>query len=846
MNIVPSFTMNLKIAIVLFIPRSAVASQFDNSQPASRIQRRLEVTSHPSTSLSPSVSSSPSEVPSAHPSSVPSSIPSVSPSDAPSESVSPTSKPSGTPSMTPQPSSKPSVSTKPTSQPSILPTLEPSNSPSRRPSSKPSVSAEPTSKPSASPTNEPSNAPSKQPSDKPSVSTRPTHQPSVLPSPQPSHDPSSKPSHKPSVSMKPTYWPSVVRSPHPSNETSENPSVKPSISASSKPSDQPSLRPTLSPSKHKTLNPSKLPSAKPSLSPSARPSLSPTLNPSVQMTSSPSNVPTVTNCDALRIAQGNSGNFLVEGKYRNCDWANVYRNSRCRNYSQVRQNCPLTCSDACITNSPSQQPSEYLDPIDVEATIQVKIGPVPESVMDPENISFFQKIVGEHLQDHFNAQSKPKVDMTNVIIVRQFIEKRSRRLSTIRSTSFDLFVDLKATATFKPWDNISDERAFAFGERLIKIFDDDIFIDNLTTEIQNKEDGDYFSNVIGFEVNTLDDIGGVKTEKDSTSLTKMSIIIISASVGAAVITLFAIGFFLVQRRKRYVYTSPFFYRKYISMTLKLMIAKHFKRIRLQNVSEEVEYLDEDIFGSNLEQADDDWENMQPERPFHGGRKYTEQQKKTSNPFDTLSTQDDGTEGGKTYSTLEKIYSDENGCDEGSYVYSLESAVASKRAPSMISGKSDEKSAPLAINLYALASQRMKFDNDVELDLYSPSSTYSGLTHETGSLIGANIMTPRNGLYSDGNDDDKTTSSDKIMIRECIAPPGKLGVVIDTTRDGPIVHIVKEGSPLENQVFPGDRIIAIDGVDTTSMSASNVTKVMARKIDQVRKIKVASKIFSGSY
>jgi len=52
-----------------------------------------------------------------------------------------------------------------------------------------------------------------------------------------------------------------------------------------------------------------------------------------------------------------------------------------------------------------------------------------------------------------------------------------------------------------------------------------------------------------------------------------------------------------------------------------------------------------------------------------------------------------------------------------------------------------------------------------------------------------------------------------ISRECFAPPGKLGIVIDTTPEGPVIHKVNPGSPLEGIVWPGDIIIAIDDVDT---------------------------------
>lgn len=79
----------------------------------------------------------------------------------------------------------------------------------------------------------------------------------------------------------------------------------------------------------------------------------------------------------------------------------------------------------------------------------------------------------------------------------------------------------------------------------------------------------------------------------------------------------------------------------------------------------------------------------------------------------------------------------------------------------------------------------------------------------------------------------------MVKRDCWAPPGKLGVVIDSTPRGPVVHEVKGGSPLEGVIFAGDRIIAVDDNDTRSMTASAVTKMMAKKMDKKRKITVLS-------
>lgn len=79
----------------------------------------------------------------------------------------------------------------------------------------------------------------------------------------------------------------------------------------------------------------------------------------------------------------------------------------------------------------------------------------------------------------------------------------------------------------------------------------------------------------------------------------------------------------------------------------------------------------------------------------------------------------------------------------------------------------------------------------------------------------------------------------MVSRTVIAPPGKLGIVIDTTLEGPVVHKINPQSPLEGTLFPGDIIVAIDDVDTRAMSASAITALMVRTANLRRKLTVLS-------
>jgi hypothetical protein len=89
----------------------------------------------------------------------------------------------------------------------------------------------------------------------------------------------------------------------------------------------------------------------------------------------------------------------------------------------------------------------------------------------------------------------------------------------------------------------------------------------------------------------------------------------------------------------------------------------------------------------------------------------------------------------------------------------------------------------------------------------------------------------------GSKDESMSVHQAIVCRDCFAPPGKLKIVIHSTKDGPAVHTVKKGSSLEGHIFAGDLIISVDNVDTRSYSAEQVMKMMTAKTRFERKITV---------
>lgn len=72
----------------------------------------------------------------------------------------------------------------------------------------------------------------------------------------------------------------------------------------------------------------------------------------------------------------------------------------------------------------------------------------------------------------------------------------------------------------------------------------------------------------------------------------------------------------------------------------------------------------------------------------------------------------------------------------------------------------------------------------------------------------------------------------------IAPPGKLGMVIDTSHGGvPVVHAIKDTSVLADRVRVGDRLISVDGEDCAAMTSMQVSKLISLKSDKPARVLV---------
>lgn len=131
--------------------------------------------------------------------------------------------------------------------------------------------------------------------------------------------------------------------------------------------------------------------------------------------------------------------------------------------------------------------------------------------------------------------------------------------------------------------------------------------------------------------------------------------------------------------------------------------------------------------------------------------------------------------------------------------------------------------------------------------YDYSKAYGNGEHSVSSAGGTfgsntqNISLPLNagatgaalGPYDDDGSYDQHFRNSGSKVKEEIlhvfAPPGKLGVVIDTPDDGaPVVHAVKETSVVFDKVQVGDKLVAVDDEDVRTLTAIKVSKLISRK------------------
>lgn len=106
------------------------------------------------------------------------------------------------------------------------------------------------------------------------------------------------------------------------------------------------------------------------------------------------------------------------------------------------------------------------------------------------------------------------------------------------------------------------------------------------------------------------------------------------------------------------------------------------------------------------------------------------------------------------------------------------------------------------------------------------SSYNG---GNGRRVNDSSLTPipENPLSPSSSSISGATST---VVLNILAPPGKLGVIVDNPPQGGCAYVVeiRESCPIRDEIHTEDRIIAVDDKDVQRMSATNICKLLERK------------------
>eukprot|EP00557_Chaetoceros_sp_GSL56_P010641 CAMPEP_0176476822 /NCGR_PEP_ID=MMETSP0200_2-20121128/269_1 /TAXON_ID=947934 /ORGANISM="Chaetoceros sp., Strain GSL56" /LENGTH=758 /DNA_ID=CAMNT_0017872541 /DNA_START=790 /DNA_END=3066 /DNA_ORIENTATION=- len=739
----------------------------------------------PSGSPSGMPSSNPSLIPSASPTAMPSSKPSVEPSDFPTgmpinlPSVSPSLEPSTSPTLIPtrQPSNMPSrvPSTKPTTGPSLNPSTAPSSGPTLDPTSFPTLL--PTSLPSKEPSFGPSGFPSKYPSEIPTVF------PSLYPSISPSIKASSLPSASPS--MNPTFIPSTTPSVVPSTTPSVVPSTTPSVVPSKKPSANPSITPSVVPSKTPSVNPSAMPSVHPSTTPSVIPSTAPTGFPTLEPSAHPSSRPSVTPTTEPSSNPTFYPSYSPSGQPSSRPSSNP--SARPTQVPSVR---PSSTPTQVPTQVPSVSPSKSSKPSSQPSTtpsVLPSLQPSQGPSYSKQEFEFFVTFQFDDLDD-INDKSRAILVAETTRVVENALLNAHEEDSFTVVTSFFSGNRISELSTFNSTNfrrNLSwDEAILQHRRRLqttISGFEVtlQIFVD---TRSPRTYDTATLQNSIGTAFDTIDERTAFIDSLQRQDVAFNRINSVQVSIDDKDIEIETTS------------SNPWLYVGIgsgvaVAAISSFLFIIYRRRRRARNSStNQVRSDGRDVRAPNEFIHVDDGEDQDVSTlgypDAYGGNAF-------ANPF-----ADDDQQNESTISAA--------------YDYKMAYGGAGGDLPSVSSAggtKSATGTRALADDLTEGGQSRVRVDSE---EISRISSAQEDLS-----------------LFEEDNSFDRMYGEDERI--EVIAPPGKLGVVIDTPMNGaPMVHAIKETSVLADRVRIGDRLISVDGQDTTEMSAIRVSKLISSK------------------
>lgn len=825
-------------------------------------------TKQPTTSPSDSPSASPSATPTAGPTGSPSGSPSASPSASPTgaPTSSPSTSPSGSPTAgpTPSPSGRPSSS--PTSKPTSSPTDGPSSSPSASPTGGPTPS--PTEAPTDSPTSGPTGAPTFSPTDGPTNS--PTDGPTSAPTAAPSATPTDAPTGSPTDG--PSSLPSLVLSANPSNMPTSKPTFRPTAKPSKTPTTSPTGNPaTDAPTGGPTGGPTENPTAVPTVAPVPRPTRDPTGEPiATPVSVSPTQLPTY-------------WKSLVPTSVPTIPTA-----SKVNPVPIIPTASSSTPSSGSPTEAPKEEenqapPTQSRSPPFSEHSAAVYIRLVGvSSEMNAADTNIFEKTAQAFVFRTMSEAEDVDVAITGVTVVSQEVtastsngggraleEDHNRR--SLQSSS-DLQVQLQIQGQVSPYQSVEDDDSFPFSQSVLTGF-----VNNFDSFTDDLYDASAFFAPLGHSIKNpaagAEDSNQRPTEGATPSSSSeeggdniMMIAIIAGSSVAGLALAISCAAFAVRRRR--------------------MTGGSASRDDSSEASKDVypigsgdQSLDSGLtpygmngtslpslnVSPNAMEKGGSWDAKGAMSPFNlsefsmTDKSLVDDSMKSVSTGDSVQNQqnvglrltpDVLYEAAKKAKEMSASHDHQREEDE-SFVPNFDDGIQQQAsAGSNSSGGSGMGGNPLN---YTHADNIIgdQFDMDAILQgggsgLESKDSAAAeegGRTAPDGGFMGARgaaamaaeagsptgNATNISSLRSSSTDGTGLTSQGEVY--DCYAPPGPLGIVIDTTADGPVIHSLKPTSQLLGLINAGDLVIALDDIDTRGMTAATVTRLMAKRSQQ---------------
>mmetsp|Transcript_4980 Transcript_4980/g.9479 ORF Transcript_4980/g.9479 Transcript_4980/m.9479 type:complete len:761 (-) Transcript_4980:199-2481(-) len=623
------------------------------------------------------------------------------------------------------------------------------------------------------------------PSDTPAPVTKsptitPTKTPTRIPTSAPSDNPSSPaPTKRPTT--KPTLHPSIT----PSSVPTDQPSSQPSLIPSRRPTGEPTARPSRDPTSNPTILPSRNPSSHPSFEPSSKPSMKPSGSPSGMPSSNPSLIPS-----ASPTAMPSSKPSVEPSDFPTGQPSSRPSSNPSARPTQVPSVRPSSTPTQVPTQVPSVSPSKSSKPSSQPSTtpsVLPSLQPSQGPSYSKQEFEFFVTFQFDDLDD-INDKSRAILVAETTRVVENALLNAHEEDSFTVVTSFFSGNRISELSTFNSTNfrrNLSwDEAILQHRRRLqttISGFEVtlQIFVD---TRSPRTYDTATLQNSIGTAFDTIDERTAFIDSLQRQDVAFNRINSVQVSIDDKDIEIETTS------------SNPWLYVGIgsgvaVAAISSFLFIIYRRRRRARNSStNQVRSDGRDVRAPNEFIHVDDGEDQDVSTlgypDAYGGNAF-------ANPF-----ADDDQQNESTISAA--------------YDYKMAYGGAGGDLPSVSSAggtKSATGTRALADDLTEGGQSRVRVDSE---EISRISSAQEDLS-----------------LFEEDNSFDRMYGEDERI--EVIAPPGKLGVVIDTPMNGaPMVHAIKETSVLADRVRIGDRLISVDGQDTTEMSAIRVSKLISSK------------------